>query len=41
VLEIPNVFAGLLTVILIGLLVENLIFRTLERRTVKRWGMQG
>jgi NitT/TauT family transport system permease protein len=41
VLEIPSVFAGLLTVILIGLLVENLIFRTLERRTVKRWGMQG
>ncbi len=30
-LEIPGVFAGLLTVILIGLLVENLVFRTLER----------
>lgn len=39
-LEIANVFAGLLTVILIGLLVENLIFRTLEQRTVRRWGMQ-
>jgi NitT/TauT family transport system permease protein len=34
------VFAGLLTVIIIGLLVENLVFRTLEARTVKRWGMQ-
>jgi NitT/TauT family transport system permease protein len=33
------VFAGLLTVILIGLLVENLFFRWLERRTVLRWGM--
>ena len=33
------VFAGLLTVILIGLLVENLIFRWIERRTVQRWGM--
>lgn len=33
------VFAGLLTVILIGLLVENLLFRWLERRTVLRWGM--
>ena len=32
--------AGLLTVIIIGLLVENLVFRTLEARTVKRWGMQ-
>jgi len=39
-LEIPDVFAGLLTVILIGLVVENLVFRTLERRTVMRWGMQ-
>jgi NitT/TauT family transport system permease protein len=39
-LEIPNVFAGLLTVILIGLVVENLIFRTIERRTIMRWGMQ-
>jgi NitT/TauT family transport system permease protein len=33
------VFAGLLTVILIGLLVENLLFRWLERKTVLRWGM--
>jgi NitT/TauT family transport system permease protein len=33
------VFAGLLTVILIGLLVENLFFRWVERRTVLRWGM--
>jgi NitT/TauT family transport system permease protein len=39
-LEIPSVFAGLLTVIVIGLLVENVIFRTVEARTVRRWGMQ-
>jgi NitT/TauT family transport system permease protein len=39
-LEIPSVFAGLLTVIIIGLLVENVIFRTVEARTVRRWGMQ-
>src|ERR1700716_1248080 len=39
-LEIPNVFAGLLTVIIIGLLVENVIFRTIEARTVRKWGMQ-
>ena len=30
---------GLLTVILFGLLVENLIFRTIAQRTVRRWGM--
>ncbi|MCA1325810.1 ABC transporter permease [Herbaspirillum sp. alder98] len=35
-----KVFAGLVMVILIGLLVENLVFNTLERVTVKRWGMQ-
>ena len=39
-LEIPSVFAGLFTVILIGLFVENVIFRTIETRTVRRWGMQ-
>lgn len=33
------VFAGLLTVIIIGLVVENVVFRWLERRTVLRWGM--
>lgn len=38
-LDIPGVFAGLFTVILIGLLVENLIFRTIAQRTVNRWGM--
>jgi NitT/TauT family transport system permease protein len=39
VLDIPAVFAGLFSVILIGLLVENLIFRTIAQRTVRRWGM--
>jgi NitT/TauT family transport system permease protein len=39
-LEIPGVFAGLLMVVLIGLVVENLVFRVLEQRTVRRWGMQ-
>jgi NitT/TauT family transport system permease protein len=35
-----KVFAGLVLVILIGLLVENLGFHTLERLTVRRWGVQ-
>ena len=39
-LDIPAVFAGLLTVILIGLVVENLIFRNIEAATVRKWGMQ-
>jgi NitT/TauT family transport system permease protein len=39
-LETPSVFAGLFVVIMIGLLVESVIFRFIERRTVRRWGMQ-
>jgi NitT/TauT family transport system permease protein len=38
-LETANVFAGLGTVIIIGLLVETLVFRTIERHTVRKWGM--
>lgn len=39
-LDIPAVFAGLLTVIVIGLIVENLVFQTIERRTIQKWGMK-
>jgi NitT/TauT family transport system permease protein len=39
-LETPKVFAGLFTVIVIGLFVESVIFRAIENRTVTRWGMQ-
>ena len=35
-----KVFAGLATVILIGLAVEHIVFQALERVTVRRWGMQ-
>ena len=39
-LQIAHVFAGLFTVILVGVIVENVIFNTIENRTVRRWGMQ-
>ena len=39
-LETPAVFAGLLTVIILGLFVEGVVFRTIEKRSVRRWGMQ-
>ena len=35
-----RVFAGLVMVVLIGLLVESLGFATLERLTVRKWGQQ-
>ena len=39
-LEIAAVFAGLFAVIAIGFLIENVVFASLERITVRRWGMQ-
>jgi NitT/TauT family transport system permease protein len=39
-LETAHVFAGLFAVILIGIVIENVLFRTLEVRTVNKWGMQ-
>jgi len=39
-LRTPQVFAGLFIIILIGVIVENVIFRNVETRTVQRWGMQ-
>ncbi|KAA0680195.1 ABC transporter permease [Azospirillum brasilense] len=38
-LYIDKVFAGLVTVILIGLVVENVVFRWIETHTVRKWGM--
>jgi NitT/TauT family transport system permease protein len=39
-MDTSAVFAGLLTVIIIGLIVENFFFRAIELRTVRRWGAQ-
>ncbi len=39
-LDIPGVFAGLLTVIIIGLMVDVIVFHTVERMTLDRWGMR-
>ncbi len=38
-LQMPDVFAGLLAVVLIGLGVESGVFAPIEARTVRRWGM--
>jgi len=39
-LETDYVFAGLTCVVIIGLFVESVVFRSIEQVTVKRWGMQ-
>ena len=36
-LEIPAVFAGLCAVIIIGLVIENGVFRFVEKKTLDRW----
>lgn len=38
-LQIDKVFAGLLAVIAIGLIVEGVLFRAVEARTIRRWGL--
>lgn len=38
--QTPYVFAGLFTVIIVGILIENVVFRNIEDRTVRKWGMQ-
>lgn len=38
-MDTAGLFSSLLVMIAIGILVEHLLFRLLENRTVKRWGM--
>ncbi len=39
-IDTDGVFAGLFMVILFGIVVENVVFRNIELRTVNLWGMQ-
>lgn len=38
--DLPGVFSGIIAIIIIGLLVEDLFFKRIEMMTVKKWGMQ-
>ncbi len=38
-MEVPGVFAGMIVIVLIGLIVEKVCFEQIEIRTVRRWGM--
>lgn len=37
--DIAGVFAALIVIIIIGIIVEYGVFHTIEKRTVKKWGM--
>lgn len=39
-LDYPTAFACLLIICLVGLAVERLVFRPIERRTIERWGLR-
>lgn len=39
-LDTAAVFGGLVIVVLIGLLVESVLFRSIENHTIRKWGMQ-
>ena len=39
-LDIPGLFAGVIVIALAGIILEDLVFSTLERRTVVKWGMK-
>jgi NitT/TauT family transport system permease protein len=38
-LDMPGMFASLIMIMMVGILVEDLLFRNVERVTVRRWGM--
>jgi len=37
--DLPGVFAGIIVIIVIGVLVEDFIFKKIEEKTIKKWGM--
>jgi NitT/TauT family transport system permease protein len=38
-LEIPDVYAGLLVIVIIGVIVEELVMKQVEKRTIVKWGV--
>ncbi len=38
-MDMPGVFAGLLIIVVIGFLVETVLFEIIEKNTVRKWGM--
>lgn len=38
-MDVSGMFAGLVSVIIIGMVVDELVIKTLERNTVQKWGM--
>lgn len=38
-MDVSGMFSGLISVIIIGMVVDELVLKTLDRRTVQKWGM--
>ena len=39
-MDTAGLFAGLIVIILIGIVIENFVFGRLEKATIKKWGME-
>jgi len=37
--NMPRVMAGVVVIIIIGIIIESVLFKQLEKHTVKKWGM--
>jgi len=38
-LDMPGMFASLLVIMAVGVIVEDIIFKRIEKGTIKKWGM--
>jgi NitT/TauT family transport system permease protein len=38
-MDVSGMFAGLISVIIIGMLVDEFVLKSIEKNTVKKWGM--
>jgi NitT/TauT family transport system permease protein len=37
--NLANVMSGVVAIVIIGILVETLLFGQIEKRTIRKWGM--
>ncbi|MBS3811944.1 MAG: ABC transporter permease subunit [Halanaerobiales bacterium] len=37
--DLPGVFAGIIVIVIIGILIEDFVFQSIENHTIKKWGM--
>ena len=38
-MEVPSVFGGLIVIIIVGIVIDDILFHLVERKTIVKWGM--